>query len=103
MCFNCGEEQHPNENCKCRTPARANCKADPLINPEDVHRMSISSKCPKVQEQKKINIVMAHDNLSFSQAKTSFAPSKTSPNSVNKTQENYPVLMNNNRTMGKTA
>ncbi|KAL7298377.1 hypothetical protein TKK_0008718 [Trichogramma kaykai] len=31
------------------------------------------------------------------------APSRTRPNSVNKTQENYPVLMNNNRTMGKTA
>ncbi|KAL7303483.1 hypothetical protein TKK_0004662 [Trichogramma kaykai] len=103
MCFNCGEEQHPNENCKSRTPACANCKADPSINPEDVYHVSISSKCPKVQEQRKINIVMAYDNLSFSQAKALVAPSRTRPNSVNKTQENYPVLMNNNRTMGKTA
>uniref|UniRef100_A0ABD2XR35 CCHC-type domain-containing protein n=1 Tax=Trichogramma kaykai TaxID=54128 RepID=A0ABD2XR35_9HYME len=97
MCFNCGDEQHPNSTCKSPTTSCANCKTDPSIEPADTRHVNISSSCPKVQQQKKINTIMAFDNLSFMEARDLVIPKKTYCSSLNKTQENYPPMKFNNR------
>uniref|UniRef100_A0ABD2WIS4 CCHC-type domain-containing protein n=1 Tax=Trichogramma kaykai TaxID=54128 RepID=A0ABD2WIS4_9HYME len=63
ICFNCGETQHTGEACKFLTPHCANCTSD------QANHVSVSSKCPKIIEQKKINNLMAYKNLSCFEAK----------------------------------
>ncbi|XP_023317041.1 uncharacterized protein LOC111694182 [Trichogramma pretiosum] len=97
VCFNCGELQHPNLPCQTTTPRCANCKADDSLSPDEINHVSISSKCPKMIEQKKINIQMAYENLSFVEARALVVPKKntsSNANTVMKTKENFPTLDN---------
>uniref|UniRef100_A0ABD2X0K1 CCHC-type domain-containing protein n=1 Tax=Trichogramma kaykai TaxID=54128 RepID=A0ABD2X0K1_9HYME len=97
VCFHCGELQHPNLPCQSTTPTCANCKADDSLSPNEIDHVRISSKCPKMIEQKKINIQMAYENLSFVEAIALVVPKKnisSNANTVMKTKENFPTLDN---------
>ncbi|CAB0027827.1 unnamed protein product [Trichogramma brassicae] len=93
VCFNCGDLQHPEKACQSTTPTCANCKTDTTIDPLQIHHVSISSRCPKIQEQKRINTLMAYENLSFAEAKALIIPRKNH-NAAIKTKENFPTLAN---------
>ncbi|KAL7292343.1 hypothetical protein TKK_0013946 [Trichogramma kaykai] len=93
ICFNCGEPEHQDEPCKHPTPHCANCKSIP--NSNEANHVSVSNKCPKMIEQRKINNIMAYENLSFAEAKALVSAGKDSymRNSITgKSFEEFPRL-----------
>uniref|UniRef100_A0ABD2XDN6 Uncharacterized protein n=1 Tax=Trichogramma kaykai TaxID=54128 RepID=A0ABD2XDN6_9HYME len=83
--------------CPRSTPNCVNCNNGTLENPDDAKHVSISSSCPKFIEQKRINNIMAYDNLSFAEARAIICPKKPNPNFnsssfTGKSAENYPLL-----------
>ncbi|KAL7288555.1 hypothetical protein TKK_0017297 [Trichogramma kaykai] len=87
--FNCGDLDHKGE-CPYKAPRCANCAKD---NPEDAKHVSVSSSCPKFIEQKKINNIMAYENLSFAEAKALVSHRRQTTGSfTGKTAESHPLL-----------
>lgn len=79
-CPSCGDEDHPNIACQVNTPRCLNCKGP--------HK-STYKECNVFKKHEAINIMMAHDNISYYEASQLVFGNKTGPAS---TKENFSSL-----------
>ncbi|XP_014235551.2 mediator of RNA polymerase II transcription subunit 13-like [Trichogramma pretiosum] len=90
-CFNCGDLKHEGA-CAHTAPRCANCSQEGL---SDTNHKSIDSSCPIFIAHKKINNIMAYDNVTFAEAKDAVFPNKSAPPTrslTGKSAEQYPPL-----------
>lgn len=79
-CIMCGEMDHQGKPCDSKEPRCANCKEN---------HESIDRKCPIYEKWNQVNVLMAHLNLSFIEAKDRIFGKIKPPTN---TKENFPDL-----------